>query len=224
MRRTRGTTPQVPVMRSLYAGAVYMVSDHQRELWVCCLFMSSSPDKTTPEGGRQEFKLPQKGNKDPHSSLLPWRRIILAKSRLRGLSWELEPGLLFHVSCYCPFSERESTNISPSAALPRVLVTQMEFTFVIRTISKYKSSNVPHLTRYDKKRQMLPLHTHAQKAVFTLLLLWRGWSACWLLLLLAGNEAGLRPEYEAIVRIWGQTLHQVWDLPVSAHQYHQILE
>ena len=111
---TRGTTPQVPVMRSLYAGAVYMVSDHQRELWVCCLFMSSSPDKTTPEGGRQEFKLPQKGNKDPHSSLLPWRRIILAKSRLRGLSWELEPGLLFHVSCYCPFSERESTNISPS--------------------------------------------------------------------------------------------------------------
>ena len=191
-------------MRSLYAGAVYMVSDHQRELLVCCLFMSSSPDKTTLEGGRQEFKLPQKGNKDPHSSLLPWRRIILAKSRLRGLSWELEPGLLFHVSCYCPFSERESTNISPSAALPRVLVTQMEFTFLIRTISKYKH--------------------YAQKAVFTLLPLWRGWSACWLLLLLAGNEAGLRPEYEAIVRIWGQTLHQVWDLPVSAHQYHQILE
>ena len=164
MWRTRGTTPQVPVMRSLYAGAVYRVSDHQRELWVCCLFMSSSPDKTTPEGGRQEFKLPQKGNKDPHSSLLPWRRIILAKSRLRGLSWELEPGLLFHVSCYCPFSERESTNISPSAALPRVLVTQMEFTFVIRTISKYKQySSLFHIWPHMIKRGKCCLCVHMHK-------------------------------------------------------------
>ena len=79
---------------------------------------------------------------------------------------------MFHVIA---LSVRERVQISVQvAALPRVLVTQMEFTFVIRTISKYKSSNVPHLTRYDKKRQMLPLHTHAQKAVFTLLLLWRG--------------------------------------------------
>ena len=214
-------------MRSLYAGAVYMVSDHQRELWVCCLFMSSSPDKTTPEGGRQEFKLPQKGNKDPHSSLLPWRRIILAKSRLRGLSWELEPGLLFHVSCYCPFSERERVQISVQVPLcPVCWWHKWNLLLWSALLVNTNSSNVPHLTRYDKKRQMLPLHTHAQKAVFrfTLLLLWLGWSACWLLLLLAGNEAGLRPEYEAIVRIWGQTLHQVWDLPVSAHQYHQILE
>ena len=157
-------------MRSLYAGAVYMVSDHQRELWVCCLFMSSSPDKTTPEGGRQEFKLPQKGNKDPHSSLLPWRRIILAKSRLRGLSWELEPGLLFHVSCYCPFRERESresTNISPSGrSVPCVGDTNGIYFFLWSALLvNTNSSNVPHLTRYDKKRQMLPLHAHAQKAV-----------------------------------------------------------
>ena len=123
--------------------------------------MSSSPDKTTPEGGRQEFKLPQKGNKDPHSSLLPWRRIILAKSRLRGLSWELEPGLLFHVSCYCPFSERESTNISPSGrSAPCVGDTNGIYFCDPHYLVNTNSSNVPHLTRYDKKRQMLPLHTH----------------------------------------------------------------
>ena len=63
---TRGTAPQLPVMRSLYSGAVYkvyMVSDHQRELLVCCLFMSSSPDKTTPEGGGRNLNYRKKGTK-----------------------------------------------------------------------------------------------------------------------------------------------------------------